>query len=96
MSSNYRLGQWAGLAISAEPSVVPATAVLGAVATLVAGRHDVRGLGALGVGLAVAALHWAGDLGHQIGHATAARQTGYPMDGGARLGAAKFGDLPPG
>jgi hypothetical protein len=32
-------------------------------------------------GFAAALLHWAAETGHQLGHATAARRTGYPMRG---------------
>jgi len=81
MSKNYRLGRVAGLVISAEPAALAATVGLGVLATGVAAWRGVRGPGALGVGLGVVALHWAGEIGHQGGHATAARQVGYPMTG---------------
>ncbi len=81
MSKEYRLGRVAGLAISTEPSAIAATAGLGAVATGVAVWRGVRGPGAGCVGLVVVALHWAGEIGHQLGHATVARRVGYPMTG---------------
>ncbi len=81
MSRNYRLGRLAGLTISAEPSALAATLGLGALAATVAAWRGVRGPQALGVAPAVVALHWAGELGHQWGHATAARYAGYPMIG---------------
>ncbi len=77
-----RLGRLSGLALTARPSVLVASAALWAALTALA----VLLLGAtagtaIAVGLAATLLHWLSELTHQLGHAVAARQTGYPMTG---------------
>jgi hypothetical protein len=94
------LGRLAGLQVSAAPSALAGTALLG----LILAAAGALGLGlpqaALG-GLAGAALHWLGEAGHQLGHAWAARRAGHPMVGfrlwlvlGSSIYPADEGNLP--
>ena len=86
-----KLGQVGGLEVSAEPTAVVGSFLLAAV---------LAGVGMKAIGLSVwealagsllaVALHWGSDIAHHLGHARAARRTGYPMSG-IRLG--KWGIL---
>jgi hypothetical protein len=77
-----RVGNVAGLRISASPSAAVATvalwAVLGAAALFLLDTTPGR---AVAMGLAGTAAHWLAVMGHHLGHAWAARRTGYPMTG---------------
>jgi hypothetical protein len=77
-----RLGKIFGLEISAVPSALIGTLVLWVAFTLLlivlAQKSIVEAV--IG-GLLVTLLYWAGEIVHQIGHARAARSTGYPMIG---------------
>jgi hypothetical protein len=75
------LGRLAGLRLTAKPSAVIGMLVLWVVfaaAGLALGLPLVTAV--LG-GLAATALHWLSELVHQLGHAWAARRTGFPMIG---------------
>lgn len=76
------LGKFAGLQLTAETSAFWAfgLAWLGLAA---AGRFvlGLPWLQALAGGLAAAAFHWDNELMHHLGHAWAARRTGFPMKG---------------
>ena len=82
MTGAIKLGRIAGLDLSAAPSAiigfVLAWGALGAVGLTLLGLSAVEAI--LG-GLLAAILHWCGELLHQLGHAWAARRTGYPMTG---------------
>lgn len=81
------LGHFAGLRLTAKRS-----ALIGVLGVWVA--LSLLGWRALGFppgaallgGLVATALHWLGDLVHHLGHAWAARRTGYPMIGVAFWG----------
>jgi hypothetical protein len=82
----YKLGQVAGLDLIAMP-----LAVVGSILLLVllsgiaiAVLHMPIGEAIVG-GLIAVTLHWVSDIAHHLGHAWAARRTGYPMTG-IRLG----------
>jgi hypothetical protein len=78
----YRLGTIAGVKITARPSAILASIALWAIATEVATTFFGASLAAgIVQGLIVTLLHWLSDLLHQLGHAIAARSTGYPMSG---------------
>lgn len=85
--TEYKLGKFAGLSLSAGPS-----AVAGSVALLVVMLAVAMGLLQLPVweaivgSLAAVILHWTATLAHQLGHAWAARRTGHQMTG-VRFGA---------
>jgi hypothetical protein len=81
MRESYPLGRVAGLDLSARPSALVAGAGLWALGSLGARAFGVSARAVPLVGLAVAALHWAGELWHQYGHAAVAYRTGYPMTG---------------
>ncbi len=70
-----------GLEVSVMASAAALTMVLMVAA---AGLRLMRGgslLGAVGFGLGVAVVHTGSCLGHHLGHAFAARLTGFPMQG---------------
>jgi hypothetical protein len=85
--TKYKLGKIAGLQLSARPA-----AVAGSIMLLVVGIGVAIGVLRLTIwqaivgSLVVVILHWAAVLAHQLGHAWAAHQTGYPMSG-IRFGA---------
>lgn len=82
MSKAYRLGSVAGLWIVTERSALYASAGLwillsaGSIILL-----DLLPAAAVIGGLAAVALHWCAGLIHHLGHAWAARRTGFPMSG---------------
>jgi hypothetical protein len=79
---SYRLGTIYGVKIIARPSAIIASIALWAVATEVATVFFHASLAAgIVQGLVVTLIHWLSDLLHQLGHAIAARSTGYPMSG---------------
>src|SRR6476469_7773514 len=82
MTGAIKLGRIAGLDLSAEPSALAGFLVvwvaLSAVGLMLPGLS--AGEAILG-GLLAAILHWCAGLLHQLGHARAARRTGYPMIG---------------
>jgi hypothetical protein len=79
---SYRLGTIYGVKIIARPSAIIASIALWAVATEVATAFFHASLAAgIVQGLVVTLIHWLSDLLHQLGHAIAARSTGYPMSG---------------
>jgi hypothetical protein len=79
---SYRLGTIYGVKITARPSAIIASIALWAVATEVATAFFHASLAAgIVQGLVVTLIHWPSDLLHQLGHAIAARSTGYPMSG---------------
>ncbi|MDE3089431.1 MAG: hypothetical protein KGJ80_08600 [Chloroflexota bacterium] len=77
-----RLGRLTGLEISAMPSAFLGASALWLVLSGIAIGLLNLPLGEALIGaLAAAALHWFSDTLHQLGHARAARRTGYPMSG---------------
>ena len=82
----YELGRLFGLRVTARPQAFVGTLVLWVLSAVVA-RFVLRlpaGEALLG-GLLAAVLHWLSAIAHNLGHAVAARSTGYPMSG-LRLG----------
>src|SRR3954464_3158094 len=80
--NEIKLGKIAGLRVSAQPSALWSSLGLWAVLSalglralkLPAGKAVLGGLGAT-------ILHMSSEFAHQLGHARAAKQTGYPMTG---------------
>lgn len=82
MTRTYHLGTLAGLRLTAGPSALAGSALLWALLSGIAAVALRVPLAAAIVGSLVAVLlHWASELAHQLGHATAARATGHPMTG---------------
>jgi hypothetical protein len=80
--SSFRLGQIAGLKISARPSVLVSSLVLWAILTVVGNVLLNLPLGAaLAAGFVATLLHWLSSIVHHLGHAWAALRTGHPMVG---------------
>jgi len=95
MREQYTLGTVAGLRLSARPSAVGGSMILGVLGSLVARRRGLAPGRALAAGGALVGLHWAGELWHQLGHARAARRTGYPMTGIQLWGLLSASQYPP-
>ena len=79
--TEIKLGQVAGLELSAIPSAIVGSIVLWVV---LSGLAIWLGLSPLNVvigAVMAVVLHWACELVHQLGHAWAARRVGYPMIG---------------
>lgn len=76
------LGKVDDLSITAERSVVPASLLLWLTFSLI-GRQvwRLKPSAAVAGGLMATLLHIASEIWHQLGHARAARRTGYPMSG---------------
>jgi hypothetical protein len=84
--NEYRLGKVAGLSLNIEPpAIVGSILVLLLLACVAIGLLNLPICGAIVGSLAAVALHWVADIVHHLGHAWAARRTGYPMIG-IRLG----------
>lgn len=80
--SNIKLGQVAGLRLIAKPSAVISFILLWIILSVVAIALFETPIGeAIVGGLVAAVLHYGGEIVHNLGHARAARQTGYPMMG---------------
>jgi hypothetical protein len=77
-----RLGRLARLPVTADPSAVAGSLVLWVLAAAVAFFVLKTSLGiAVLAGLLVVLLHWIVVFVHLLGHAAAARRTGYPANG---------------
>jgi hypothetical protein len=78
----YRLGRWFGLEIAGDASALIGLGALWLGLSLVAGQVlRLPWQTALPLALAAIALHLFSGLVHQLGHAAAARATGFPMTG---------------
>lgn len=82
MGRAYKIGRITGLRLSIEPLFIVGTIVLwvglSGIGILML---DLRFSQAIGAGLIAALLYWLSEIVHQLGHAYAARRTGYPMVG---------------
>jgi hypothetical protein len=82
LKTTFKLGRMAGLELSARSSALAGSVLLWAIFSAI-------GIGLLNASFAVAlvasliavALHWVSEILHNLGHAWAARRTGYPMIG---------------
>ena len=75
------LGTLAGLRLTAIPTAILGSIVVYVVAIGLMALFNIPIGPALLGGLIVVILHWFSELVHQLGHAWAARRTGYPMVG---------------
>jgi hypothetical protein len=79
---SYRLGSIGELQLSLMPSAIVGSLVLWALLSMVGIWLIGLSVGAASLGgLVTLLLHWFSDIVHQLGHAWAARRTGYPMTG---------------
>ena len=86
MVKEYKLGKIAGLSLSIEPLFFAGTIVLWiALSGVGVLMLELPFSQAIGGGLVATLLYWVSDIVHHLGHAYAARRTGYPMVG-VRLG----------
>ncbi|HTP10251.1 MAG TPA: hypothetical protein VMP08_18485, partial [Anaerolineae bacterium] len=75
------LGTLAGLRLTAILAALIGSLVLYVIVVVLMAIFNIPIGSALLGGLIVVVLHWFTDLVHQLGHAWAARRTGYPMIG---------------
>ena len=76
----YHLGTLTGVKIIIDPIVIVTFFIVWFIFSLLAKQTNLSRKEAILGGLLAALIHWFSELGHQMGHASAARQTGYPMD----------------
>ncbi len=82
MRTSLRLGTLASLSLGASPSALLGSLLLWVALTGIAiGYLHFATAEAIVAALIAVALHWIGETIHQLGHARAARQSGYPMLG---------------
>ena len=94
--SNIKLGQVAGLRLSAKPSAIVGFFLLWIILSVVAiALFKIPTGEAIVGGLIAAVLHYVGEIVHNLGHARAARQTGYPMMGVLLVGVLGVSLYPP-
>ncbi len=87
MRRTFELATVAGLRLTAKPSALIASLLLWAILTLVATMLlDLPLPNAILGALAAVGIHWLSILVHHLGHAWAARRTGWPMAGIAFVG----------
>jgi hypothetical protein len=80
--NEYKLGKLAGLSLAAVPSaLVGSILLLMLLGGIAIGVLNLPVGEAILGGLLAVVLHWASTLAHHLGHAWAARRTGYPMTG---------------
>lgn len=78
----YTLGNWTHLQWSLLPAAFAGSIGLWVIAAaLMVAVFNIPFVSALLGGLIVVILHWFSEVVHQLGHAWAARRTGYPMTG---------------
>lgn len=82
MNDRVPLGKVGKLDITAEPSAAGGFLLLWAVFSFLGAKlFRLRPGAAATGGLLAATLHFVAEMWHQLGHARAAEQTGYPMEG---------------
>lgn len=86
MSREYSFGRVAGLKLLAiRPMLIGTILLWLAFSGLALWLLELSVMQAIAAGFVATLLYWLSDVIHQLGHAYAARQTGYPMTG-IRLG----------
>jgi hypothetical protein len=81
MTRTYELGTIAGLRVTADRTALWGMLILWAVFILAGFALGLSAAEAVIGGLVAVILQYVGELVHQLGHAWAARRTGYPMVG---------------
>lgn len=82
MKDRFPLGKIGNLDVSADPSAAGGFLLLWAVFGLLGVKlFRLKPGAAAAGGLLAAMLHFVAEMWHQLGHARAAEQTGYPMEG---------------
>lgn len=77
----WSLGLIAGLELTAEPCALLGSLLIAALIAAAMRRRGYTPAQAASVAALTVLLHWLSDFAHHLGHAFAARQTGYPMRG---------------
>jgi len=82
LKTTFKLGRLAGLELSARPSALAGSALLWAIFSAIGiGLLNLSFAIALATSLLAVVLHWFSEILHNLGHAWAARRTGYSMIG---------------
>ena len=82
MNKTFKLGSIAGLKLLAKPTVLPSILLVWLLYSLLGRKvFKLKPEQALLGGLLATLLHWFNEFWHNLGHAQAAKQTGYPMSG---------------
>ncbi len=82
MNKTFRLGSWGGYNFLAKPSALLGFILVWLVFSLVGRKFfKLKPEQAVVGGLLATAVHWFSELWHNVGHAQAAKMTGYPMSG---------------
>jgi hypothetical protein len=90
-----RLGKIAGLEIRVAPSApIAAVSIAAAIAFLLYKVRRWRPWAAATAGILATLIHYLSELWHQVGHAGAAQQTGFPMQGMTYVGPLGISDYP--
>jgi hypothetical protein len=96
MSKTLKFGSLGGLKIMAKPSAFAGFALVWLLFSLIGRKWFKLGAGEAAAGGFFAALvHMLSELWHHAGHATAAKQTGYPMSGVCFVGPLATSLYPP-
>ena len=97
MNKTFTLGTFAGLKILIKPLALIASLILWIIFAAIGRKGFKLNLRqAILGGLLAVILHWLSELWHNLGHAQAARQTGYPMSGVCANGPFATSLYPPG
>lgn len=96
MNKTFRLGSWGGFKFLAKPSAFLGFIVVWLVFSLIGRKFfKLKPEHAIIGGLLATAVHWLSELWHNVGHAQAAKMTGYPMSGVCFTGPFAFSLYPP-
>lgn len=96
MAGDISMGKAGGLPLAAEPSAAVGTVLLWALLSAIGvWLLNLSPGEAIAAGLAATLLHWVSVVGHQLGHAWAARRTGHPMTGTVLWGVLSRSLYPP-
>jgi hypothetical protein len=96
MNKTFNLGTFAGLKLLVKPLALIASLILWIIFAAIGRKGFKLSLrqAVLG-GLLAVGLHWVSELWHHLGHAQAARQTGWPMSGVCATGPLAASLYPP-
>ena len=82
MNKTFKLGSIAGLKLLAKPTVLPSILLVWLLYSLLGRKvFKLKPEQAILGGFLATLLHWFNEFWHNLGHAQAAKRTGYPMSG---------------
>lgn len=96
MNKTFKLGSIAGLKILVKPTALLSMVLVWAVCSLMGRKlFKLKPEQAVLGGFLAMLLHWLSEFWHHVGHAQAAKQTGYPMSGVCFVGPLASSLYPP-